>query len=334
MAVDLRNPGSAEIIASLIESADVVTHNMRENAAKRLGIDEEAVRAINPAAVYAHSSSYGGHGPWSEFGAFDPAACALSGWEQHISGPGNRPTWLRNSAMDSQAGLSLFLASMIALYQRATTGHSSPARTSLLGVAAMSSSETVVLADGGVTPFSAIDAHQTGISPYYRIYEACDGWVAVAAVREPQRRALHEALGEACVSGFPSLIAELPAAEVLARLADAGVPAELVVTDGRDAFFDREIQLQTGLVASYSTKDYGWFEHPAGFWSDAAGTIGSARPIPSIGEHTTEILRELGYSDQDIQRLQDDGVVSIEAAPPPSNMTVNRLTRSLATRVD
>lgn len=334
LAVNLRDPASAEIIERLIRSADVVMHNMRESAAKRLRIDEESVRAINPAAVYAHSSAYGARGPWREFAAFDPAACALSGWEQHISGTGNPPTWLRNSAMDSQAGLSLFLASVIALYRRAVTGQASPVRTSLLGVAAMSSSEALVRADGSRTPFQPIDANQHGVSPYYRIYEASDAWIAIAAVSERDRQALHKALGVDSASALEPVIAECPAADILARLRSDDVPAELVVIDGRDGFFDREIRLKTGLVTGFATKDYGWFEHPAGFWSDAHGSIGSTRGIPAVGEQTVEILGELGYSQPEIQSLVDRHVVSVAPTQPPENVTAKRLTRSLATTIE
>lgn len=328
LAIDLRHPAAAEVIRKLIASADVVMHNMRESAARRLGIDEASVRAINPHAVYAHSSAYGANGPWSNFGAFDPAACALSGWEQHISGPGKTPSWLRNSVMDSQAGLSLFLASVLALYRRAVTGVTSRALTSLLAVAATCGSETLLLEDGSRTPFSAIDADQAGISPYYRIYQTRDGWIAIAA-RDEQRQSLHQVVGEADSSAFGAVIADQECQELLDRLTRAGVPAELVTTDGRDSFFDRELASGTGLVSRSVTKEYGWFENPSGFWSDGQQVIRGARPIPAVGEHTIEVLTSLGYSESQTHSLLDSGIVSEGLAVPPKEMKVNRLTRSL-----
>ena len=330
LAIDMRDPEAAQIIQKLVASADVVMHNMRESAARRLGIDESSVRAINPKAVFAHSSAYGSNGPWKDFGAFDPAACALSGWEQHISGPGKRPTWLRNSVMDSQAGLSLFLASVVALYRRAVAGVTSPARTSLLAVAATSSSETLLLEDGACTPFAAIDADQAGISPYYRIYKASDGWIAIAARGDQQQQSLHQVLRAVDASSFAALIVGQDGQELLDKLIRAGVPAELVVTDGRDSFFDRELPLAAGLVTRCVTKDYGWFENPNGFWSDGRQPIRSMLPIPAVGEHTIEILGTLGYSAEESNHLIDDGVVAVGPVTPPSDTKINRLTRSLA----
>jgi crotonobetainyl-CoA:carnitine CoA-transferase CaiB-like acyl-CoA transferase len=330
LAIDLRRPEAAEILRRLLSSADVVTHNIREKAARKLGVDAASVRAANPATVFAHCASYGAVGPWAEFGAFDPAACALSGWEQNISGPGNTPTWLRNSSMDTSSGLALFVAVTLALYRRRCTGDGSAVRTSLLGVGAMTASETLVRDDGSLAPFLAVDRNQTGISPYYRIYQAADDWVAVAALTEDERKGLQRALGVADPVGFEAAARMHDAAVLLAVLAGEGVPAERVAVDNRDPFFDRELGLSSGLIMHSPRTPYGWFENPGGYWTGPDGAIASDLPIPFVGEHTVEILDELGFTREEIAGFIDEGLVSDHEIDPPPDYTANRIVRSLA----
>ena len=330
LAVDLRRPAAAEILRRLLASADVVTHNVREKAAPKHPIAAASGRAANPAMIFAHCASYGAVGPWADFGAFDPAACALAGWEQNISGPGNTPTWLRNSSMDSGSGLALFVATTLALYQRRYTGDGSAVRTSLLGVGAMSASETLVMPDGSLAPFLAVDRSQTGISPYYRIYQVADGWVAVAALTGDEREGLHRALGVADPAGFEAAARERDAAGLLAILGREGVPAERVALNNRDPFFDRELGLGSGLIMHSPRTPYGWFENPGGYWTGPDGAIASDLPIPFVGEHTVQILGELGFTRDEIAGFIDEGLVSDHEIDPPPDYTANRIVRSLA----
>jgi crotonobetainyl-CoA:carnitine CoA-transferase CaiB-like acyl-CoA transferase len=335
LAIDLQRPEAAEVLRRLLRSADVVMHNVREPAARRLGIDAAALGAVNPHAIYAHSSAWGVSGPWSTFAAFDAAASAVSGWTAQLTGPGARPMWLRNSTMDTDTGLSLYLAAALGLYRRVRTGAGGAMRTSMLGVATLSGSEVIYLEeDHGLTPFLTVDNEQTGVSPFYRIYPVADGWIAVAAVTEGDQDRLRAAFGAEPGPELQDLLRDKGASAVIGTLTSAGVPAEVVAENNRDAFFDREIANQSGLIASSRTREYGWFENPAGFWSDGTRTLLTREPVPGVGEHTTDILAELGFSAEEIAGLLAAGVVSTEQIAPPADRAFNVITKSLATRDD
>jgi crotonobetainyl-CoA:carnitine CoA-transferase CaiB-like acyl-CoA transferase len=313
LALDLGHPSSRDVLARLIRSADVVMHNVRLGAAARMGIDEASVRALNPRVVFIHSSAYGPRGPWSEFAAFDPTAFALSGWTQQISGPGKRPTWLRSSVMDCFTGLSAFNAVVFGLFWRAHTGEAMSGSTSLLATAVTFTSETVLAGPNrepvGIAP---VDEEQTGMSPYHRIYEANDGWIAVAALSVAARQELCDALSIATIDEAKAEIGRRRVDDLAAVLDAHGVPVERVALDNRDALFDRELAADTGLVRRMDTLPYGWFETPGGYWSDAdGGVVRTDRPIPAIGEHSAEVLHELGFSDADIDDLVARGVVAV-----------------------
>lgn len=335
LAIDLQRPEAAEVLRRLLRSADVVMHNVREPAARRLGLDDEGVRSRNAQIIYAHSSAWGVAGPWAGFAAFDPAAVAVSGWARQLTGSGDRPMWLRNSTMDTDTGLSLYLAAMLGLYRRLATGVAGAVRTSMLGVATLSTSEVLYLEDQQrCTPFVAIDNAQTGVSPFYRIYEMMGGWVAVAATTPGQQERLRLAFG---VEPGPELEDHLRMRDVRAAidtLTSHEVPAEVVAQGNRDTFFDQEIASGSGLVARSLTREYGWFENPAGFWTDGMRALFSDRPVPGVGEHTEEILTELGFTPEDLADLLAKGVVSTTRIDPPAGRVFNVITKSLATRDD
>ncbi len=330
LAIDLLDGRSRDVLRRLIASADVVTHNIRDKAARRLGIDEASVRAVNPGIVFAHATSYGLNGPWADFGAFDPSAFALSGWEINISGSGNRPTWLRNSTMDCHTGMNVFLATVMGLYQHATQGGGASVSTSLLGTAVMSTSESLLVTPSRTpTPIETVTPDQTGTSPGHRIYPVRDGWVAVAALTAIHQQALLAVADVTDLDDIAGVFADRSAPELLLALDDAGVPAEPVALNNRDRFFDQELALGTGLVERTQTLPYGWFENPGGFWSDETGVVRHPRPIPGVGEHTLEVLGNVGLNDTEVKELWAVCVVSTEPIPAPASRTSNALTRSL-----
>jgi crotonobetainyl-CoA:carnitine CoA-transferase CaiB-like acyl-CoA transferase len=248
----------------------------------------------------------------------------------HISGPGNRPTWLRNSAMDCHTGLNLFLGVVLGLYQRRATGTAGRVSTSLLAAASLATSESLLSGPDLVpTPITAVTPDQTGVSPFYRIYELSDGWVAIAAMSAEEQRAFLKVAGATAADDLAARLRHRDVSGVLADLEGARVPAERVALDNRDVFFDRELAIGYGLVTRTQTKPYGWFENPGGFWEDGTGVLRSARPIPDVGEHSVEIMRELGFGDDRVKELMSAGVISEEPLSQPEGRAVNPLNKSL-----
>ena len=122
LALNLKAPETRAALEAAIQWADVVHHNMRMPAAKRLGLDAESVRRVNPDAIFCHTSSYGPTGPRADWPGYDQLFQAQCGWEVLTAGQGNSPMWQRVGFMDHLCAMSSALAVVLALYHRDRTG--------------------------------------------------------------------------------------------------------------------------------------------------------------------------------------------------------------------
>ncbi len=310
IALDLTRPESRPVIEALVRWADVVHHSIRMPAATKLGLDEDGLRALNPDVVFCHISAYGPLGPRSGYPGYAPVAQAISGWHREAVGQGCPPIFYRFAMFDHFCGFASLVATLLAVLHRDRTGRATSVSASLVGGAAMTTSETMFLRDQATfAPFPRIDADQTGMEWGYRMYRAADGrWVAIAAVTPEHRAAL---LMEAHVddpSGLPNALGETPSTDLLAALARAGVPAELVRVEREQPFFDDPANVRTRLAVSYLQARYGMLEQPGAFWDLGDTELQLDVPPPDVGEHTVQVLYELGFSDAQITALLANGV--------------------------
>jgi crotonobetainyl-CoA:carnitine CoA-transferase CaiB-like acyl-CoA transferase len=312
IAVDLKTAEGHEIAHRLVQAADIVLHNMRLRAACRLGIDGDGLRAINPSVVFSHVTAYGSQGPWSEDPGYDPTAQAVTGWEHANAGEGMPPIWLRNSVFDVMAGLASCMGAVLGLVQLQRNGTPGESQTSLLAAGITTSSELAIdLASGRPTPVEVLAADQTGVSPRQRIYALRDGWVAVAALDVRSVEALDAALGSE--DGREERLADAALEPTLRALLDAGVPAARVALDQMDAFFDSDINRTLGQARRLQTSGYGQIEVVGGFWS--LGADPRTESIPDFGEHSLEVLTEIGLSSEEIDDLFQRRIVAARKAP-------------------
>jgi len=309
LAADLKDPRVRPALDALVGSADVVLHNMRLRAAARLGLDEAGLRATNPRVVFSHVSAYGSAGPMADHPGYDPTAQALTGWEHANAGWDQPPTWLRNSVFDVHAGLASCLGAVLGLLQRERTGVPDSSATSLLAVGMTAASEVVVWPESGrVSQVAQLDAAQTGVGLTHNIRRLRDGWLMVDARDALQARA---AVGwSAGVDGTTTVDA------ALAQLAALGVHAARVAEDQLDTFHDSATNAALGLSRTLHTAGYGRIDLVGGFWTlTGPAAAPQTETVPALGEHTVDLLREVGCSADDIDALLTEGAVAAPAVP-------------------
>jgi crotonobetainyl-CoA:carnitine CoA-transferase CaiB-like acyl-CoA transferase len=323
IALNLKDEDGREVLHRLIAGADVLHYNLRPGVAERLGFGYEEARAINPRLVFCQLTAYGSSGPLAGDPGTDQMAQALSGleWEQGAASRGGHPTWYRFGMTDAVSGMLSVLGVLQALYRREQTGLGQAVETDILSAGLLLGSDASLGPDGlaGRPP---LDLQQTGLGPYDRLYETHDGWICVVAPDVACRARLHQVLGlsdgpEVDVATLEAAFRARSAAEWQERLDAAGVPAE-VARDCGTAWYDDPHAVASGWVASYDHPVWGRLEQPGEFVS-LAGTPGLIRGAPPlIGQHTEEVLQELGYQRADIERLQAKGAVGLptSSAPP------------------
>ncbi len=316
LAVDLATEKGQEVLGKLIQWADVVHHNQRPKASVKNRIDEASVRAINPDIVFGYVTSYGEKGDRVDSPGFDPIFQALAGWEVENGGVGNPPQFSRFGVLDIQTALGSLVGTLLAVYYRRRTGRGTKASGSLLAAATATQSETLIrLADNSVAEYPRFDATQTGFGPGRRIYEVADGWVAVVADADGQLAALRAIAGATDDDGIETGLAAFESEKLLVELEAAGIAAEPVREEYSFEFFDDEANRTGQLIASYDHAHFGRMEQPGAYWNFDDLTLQFDRAAPVIGQHTREILTELGYGDHEIDAMYADRVAGGPSVP-------------------
>jgi crotonobetainyl-CoA:carnitine CoA-transferase CaiB-like acyl-CoA transferase len=144
----------------------------------------------------------------------------------------------------------------------------------------------------------------------HRIYEANDGWIAIAAERPGQARLLCEAFRVDSIDAVESAARVRTCAEILEELSARGLPAERVLYgNALNKLFDDPAHRASQLIVSYQHPELGMIEQTGAFWKFSDASLCFKRPPPLLGEHTDEIMAELGYSAQEIQALRSANVI-------------------------
>jgi crotonobetainyl-CoA:carnitine CoA-transferase CaiB-like acyl-CoA transferase len=307
VALDLKSPAARPAVEALIARADIFHHNLRMPAARRLGIDEDSVRAVNPEIIYCHTSSYGPRGPRADWPGYDQLFQSSCGWEVAGAGEGNPPMWHRLGFMDHLCAMGSVIATLLALYHRDRTGQTQFAAGSLLGGGVLTCSETYLDPGGKTVSMPMLDHDQTGIAPGYRILPVTDGWVAIAATTDEQVAALCKVAGVGAADDAAAALGGRTRADVLDGLTAAGVPCEEVMLDQKESFFSSADNDAAGMIARYRHVDYGDVEQPGAFWAFGDLDVRLDRAPPGLGEHTIEVLTEAGLGREAIDAMLADG---------------------------
>ena len=331
LAVDLKQPAGLEIIHRLIKQADVVHHNQRPGVAERLKIDYTTLSAIKPDLIYCHSAAYGTHGPSALMGGYDQLFEAMCGTEYMGGGEGNPPLWVQAGPVDIGGATLSAIATLMAIYHRDRTGEGQFVDGSLLNAGLWYNSDAFIGDHTQLRPRPTLNRGQTGTSATYRIYETAQGWICVAAFSDQEWRRFCEVLEQPHVAAdarfashygrvdyrdelaaiFEPIFRGRTAAQWFAILDKAGVPCE-VCSQGywRDYLAD-PWAIRSGRVVEYFQGDLRARLRQFGQtirFSHTPQTIQG--PPPVLGEHTRQIMQELGYTAREQEELKERGVVS------------------------
>lgn len=298
LSIDPARSEARPVIERLVRGADIVHHNIRLPTARRLGLTYDDLRALRPDIVFGHVSAYGPEGERRYWPGYDQLFQASAGWELTHAGEGNRPAWLRFGMMDHMCAASLAFGLLTALYRRNTTGEGTQVAASLLGTSIWTMADVALRADGTLTAGPApLDADQTGPSPGRRLEQCADGWIALS--------------GPDAAAPSPGAFAAMPVAQAMEQLSAGGFAVVAVPEAGSKTFLDDPLNQRLGLVASYDHAEFGRIRHPGAFWDFGGRPLRLDRAPPAMGQHSHEILSELGFTDAEIDALVRSGAVSV-----------------------
>jgi formyl-CoA transferase len=326
ITLDLKAPEGKEILRKLAAKSDVMVENFRPDVKDRLGIAYADMRAVNPRLVYASISGFGEDGPYRMRPGFDQIAQGMGGLMSVTGLPGHGPVRAGIPVADLCAGLFAAQGIMAALLEREVSGEGQWVQSSLLGsmIAMMDFQAARYLMEGDV-PKQAGNDHPTSIPT--GVFPTTDGHINIAAAGEVMFARLCKAMG------FPELIDDPHYKTGPARSANRAALneriAEVTRTDSSAAWVDRlnaaevpcgPIYAMNEVFADPQVKHLGMaqaVEHPTLGRTELVGqAIKLSRTpakletaTPAFGEHTDEVLGELGYDAAKISDLRARKVV-------------------------
>jgi formyl-CoA transferase len=327
LALDLKSAKGKEIFRKLIGGADVLVENLRPGTMKDLELDWPRLSKLNPRLIYVAASGWGQEGPYAQRPGLDIIAQGMSGLMSITGEEGGRaPVKVGVPVTDLVCALYGALATVSALRVRERTG-----RGQFIDVCLFEAGVSLAVWEAGryfatgEIPHALGSAHQT--SAPYQALKASDGFFTIGATSAPNWRALCETLGLSQLEKDPrfeknhlrhqnravliplieAVTSTRPAAEWVEKLTAAGVPCG-VIQNYAQVFADPHL-LARGFFPDAPHSTLGRVKQIGSPMRMSQTPPRMKRAGPRLGEHTEEVLRELAFSDDDIRRLREGGVV-------------------------
>ncbi len=325
LSLDVKHPEARDILDRLVAKADVLMQNLAPGAAARLGLGYAKLKDTRPRLIVCDISGYGDSGPYRDKKAYDLLIQSESGFLS-ITGTAREPAKAGCSIADISAGMYAYSNTLAALFQRARTGRGCHLEVSMLETMVEWMSYPLYYANEGAPPPPRAGAAHATIYPYGP-FPAGDGKVVMLGVQnerewvvfcnkallrpdlatEPRfasnakRVAARDELRAIIVDAFAGLTAEL----VIARL-DAAQIASARMNDMHEVWQHPQLEARRRWTEVDSPAGPLPALLPPGIPEDFSPRMDA---IPSLGQHTDSILRELEYSDSDIAKLRTLGAI-------------------------
>lgn len=324
--MNLAAPEGKAVIYEMAKKADVVIENFKSGSIDRLGLGYEKLKELNPKLVFISLSGFGASGPLMKLPCYDAIAEARSGFAASNGDPEGPPMKAGNCIGDTITGLYGLNAVLMALINARRTGQGCRIDMSMMDVGMQACEETIIDFSLHGRAQVRFGDHDRFTAPY-GMFEARDGWCVIIADTEERWQALCGALGhpewlddprfadnaarvahrDELAEAVTTATVRLRREEIESRLLAADVPASAVLSfieaytsghAGQTELTQLVEQKKIGLMRFYS--------NPIHFDGE---TIPIRRGAPLLGEDTTDVLRDLGYTQSEIDKLYADGVV-------------------------
>jgi crotonobetainyl-CoA:carnitine CoA-transferase CaiB-like acyl-CoA transferase len=327
LVLDLRQPAAKEIAHELIRGADVVIHSFGPGVVQKLGIDYETLSILNPRLVYCELTAFGATGPYAGRRAFDVVVEAETGMMDYRPGIDETPRKNDIPLNDTMLGPMAAFGIMTALFEREHSGRGQKVSTSLFRMALAHRQFHMAQLQPDIETENAFP------DAFYGTYRTADGFLAIGAFPERLWRRVLTTLGLDQLTTCPELadsivaarnqvwirqrlqerLSQAPATFWADKLQEAGVPAAVVDLDPSNLYHHPQVEHE-GLLIEVDDPNLGTvkvldtlidFERTPG----AVTTAG-----PGLGQHTIEILDELGLDQTLIASLLETGA-AVAATP-------------------
>ena len=309
----------------MVERADVIVENYRPDVKTRLGIDYDALSAINPRLVYASISGFGQDGPYRDRPGVDQIAQGMSGLMSVTGEPGRGPMRVGTALADLSAGLFAAMGILVALYERERSGRGQWVQTSLLQAQIfMLDFQAARFLMAGDVAGQAGNNHPTGVPT--GVFRTADGYVNIAPTplmwkrfckaidREdlvdhpnyatPKARRSHRDELNDVIGGIAKT---MTTGALVERLNEAGIPCGPIYSIDQ-TFADPQVR-HLGIAQSVESPALGTINLVGQPFTLSRTPSRLACSAPEYGEHTDAILGELGYSANDISRFRQSGTI-------------------------
>ncbi|MCX7363274.1 MAG: CoA transferase [Alphaproteobacteria bacterium] len=319
-------PAGREIVKKLVQNADVVIANLPYEDLQKMGIDYDTISAINPRIILATTSTFGSEGPYATRVGFDTIGQAMSG-AMYLSGDGNVPTRMNAPFVDFGTALLNTVGVLAALMDRAKSGKGQKVETALLRTAInITNSHLIEQAMLGLDRVATLNRGFTaGPSDTFKCK---DGWIYAMTIGQPLFVRWCKLMGDESLASDPRFKDDLArgdngealsatmqkwcdrrsVAEALAELEANRIPAGPVLSP-QQALDDKHVQ----EAKFFHSMEYPGTAKPVPVLQEpvklSRTPLTIRRRAPQLGEHTDQILRELGYEPAVIEQLRADRIV-------------------------